>query len=98
MGDEGRNGPKRRVWHRLGPRYFFFKFFMFLILINDCLFYLGSIYVLEAHGGFGWATREETGPHDARCVIWAHTYVFFFYISFLFLFFIFFDYYDTQRP
>jgi hypothetical protein len=28
-------------------------------------------------GGFGWATREETGPNDARRVVWAYRYVFF---------------------
>jgi hypothetical protein len=77
MGDEGRNGLKRRVWRRLGLGIFFFFFRVFRILINDFLFYLVSIYVLTRRRGFGWVTREETGPNDASGVVWAHRYVFF---------------------
>jgi len=35
------------------------------------LFHTGSIYVLKARGGFGWATCTKTGPNDARRVVWA---------------------------
>ena len=39
---------------------------MFIYLFS-CFFliFLGSIYVLKPHGGFGWVMREETGPNDA---------------------------------
>ena len=46
----------------------FFFFFCVLFFFFD---FLGSIYILKAHGGFGWATSEETGPNDASHVIWA---------------------------
>jgi hypothetical protein len=40
--------PKRRVRHRLGPR---FVFFSFGVLTNVYLFYLGNIGVYKGRGG-----------------------------------------------
>jgi hypothetical protein len=49
------------------------------------VFYLSSIYVLKAWGGFGWATREEMGPNDAsggRCFFIYKCYLFYFIFIF----------------
>src|SRR5271168_1673467 len=55
-------------------------FFVFYILTNNFLFYLGCIYVLQAREGFRWTVITKTGPNNARRVVWALG-------MFLFLFF-----------
>jgi hypothetical protein len=45
------------------------------------ILFLGSIYVLQARGGFGWAAGTKTGPNDARRVVW--TLGIFFFVFFL---------------
>src|SRR5271155_5494834 len=51
--------------------------------MNFCFSYLGCIYVLQARERFGWMVITETGPNDARCVVWAPglRYVFIFIFS-----------------
>ena len=61
----------------------FFLSSCFLYLPMAFYLFLGSIYVLKAHGGFEWVTREETGPNDASGVVWALGIFFFCFSCFL---------------
>jgi hypothetical protein len=62
MGDEGRNGPERR----LGG--VFFSFRVFNILTN--FFVVFRIYLRFTRAGrFGWAARTQTSPNGASGVV-----------------------------
>ena len=70
---------------------FFFSYFFRVsyILTNGFVFYLGSIYVRHARGGFGWAERTQTSPNDAYGVVGALGMFFFnFFVFFVLTIFI----------
>jgi hypothetical protein len=65
VGDDDRNGPKRRQTRRLGSRYVLL--FLRSFVTNIFLLHLGSTYVMKPREGSGWATAMKTGLNDARC-------------------------------
>jgi hypothetical protein len=70
LGNDEKNGPKRRVLSRLGHSLRYVIFFSSVFNLSF-LFYLGSINVLKRRGGLSWAAMRKTGPNDAFCVVWA---------------------------
>ena len=74
------NGPKRRVWRRLGPRLFFFFFLrIFLILTNVFLVYI-ACRLHNTRQAVRWkAATTKTGSNDASGVVWAISKLFFFF-------------------
>ena len=52
--------------------------------------YLGSIHVVNAQRGLGWAAIEKIGPNNVSCVIWAIGMSFFLFLHILLILAIFF--------
>src|ERR1700679_1369686 len=68
MGSYNQNGPKRRIWRRLGHQYVIFL--MFRVLYTNYV-YLGTIDCFECTREVGMGSYNEKGPNDARRVVWA---------------------------